>query len=76
MVKVISLSNDAYGRLKSLKGSKSFSEVVIELSEGRRKKGDLMKFFGVWADKTKEVEKMKRMIEKDRKKFKLREVKF
>lgn len=76
MVKVISLSNEAYGRLKAIKGSKSFSEVVIELSDGKRKKGDLMKFFGIWADKSDKIEKIKKIIEEDRKNFKLNEVKF
>ena len=76
MVKVISLSNEAYRRLKERKGDKSFSEVVIELSESKRKKGDLMKFFGAFADEADEWEKIKKKIYKDRKKFKLREVKF
>ena len=78
MVKVISLSEEAYRRLKARKGDKSFSEVVIELDTNseKKKKKNLMEFYGIWKDNTKEVEKMKKMIIEDRKKFKLREVKF
>ena len=76
MVKVISLSNEAYERLKVLKGEKSFSEVVVELIEEKKtKKKNIMDFFGIWSDRKEEVEKMKKMIEEDRKRFKLREVK-
>ena len=73
MVKVISLSNEAYEKLKALKGGRSFSEVVIELSENRKKKS-LADFYGIWKDNTDEWEKIKNKIYDDRKKFKLREV--
>jgi len=78
MVKVISLSEEAYKRLKARKGNKSFSEVVIELdtSSWKKKKGDLMKFFGAFSDDAGEWEEIKKKIYEDRKKFKLREVKF
>ena len=77
MVKVISLSNDAYEKLKALKREKSFSEAVIELvEEKKKKKKNIMDFFGIWADRKEEVKKMKKMIEEDRKRFKLKEVKF
>jgi len=72
MVKVISLSNEAYEKLKMLKNGKSFSEVVIELTE-RKSKGNLMDFFGIWAGEKEKIERMKAMIGEDRKKFKLRE---
>lgn len=75
MVKVISLSNEAYNKLRAIKGNRSFSELVINIMEKKNKK-NLMDFYGIWADKKEEVEKMKKMIEDDRKKFKLREVKF
>jgi predicted CopG family antitoxin len=45
MVKVISLSDEAYKRLKALKHGKSFSEVVIELTINKKKKKDLSRFF-------------------------------
>lgn len=75
MVKVISLSNEAYDKLKALKRGESFSEVVVKLV-GERKKKNIMDFFGIWADRTEEIKKMKKMIEEDRKKFKLREARF
>lgn len=76
MVKVISLSNDAYARLKILKGTdKSFSDVVIEFTdEMKAKKKNIEDFFGIWKDNKEEVKKMKKLIEEDRKKFKLKEV--
>ncbi len=44
MVKVISLSEDAYHALKSIKGvSDSFSDVVLKLT---KKKADLISLFG------------------------------
>jgi len=72
MVKVISLSNDAYEKLKAIKGNMSFSEVVMQRIIEKRKKKNLMDFFGVWADRADEWEGIKKKIYKDRKKFKLR----
>jgi predicted CopG family antitoxin len=74
MVKVISLSEEAYNKLKAIKFERSFSEVVVDLVE-RKKKKDLSKFFGIWAGREEEIKKMKKMIGEDRKRFKLREVK-
>jgi predicted CopG family antitoxin len=78
MVKVISLSDEAYARLKALKhGERSFSEVVVELVEERKKKkGSIMRLAGVFADRTDEWEHIKKKIYEDRKKFKLREFTF
>lgn len=76
MVKVISLSNEAYEKLKSIKNEKSFSEVVVELVECKKKnKKNIMKFAGIFK-KDKEWEKIMKDTENDRKNFKLREVKF
>ena len=75
MVKVISLSNEAYRKLKELKREESFSEIVIELiEEKRKKKKNFMNFFGIWANEADEWEKIKKKIYDDRKKAKLREV--
>ena len=76
MVKVISLSEEAYRKLKALKSDRSFSEVVIELVETKGKKGDLMKFYGAFKDNADFWEDMKKKIYEDRKKFKTREVRF
>ena len=74
MVKVISLSNEAYEKLKSIKRDRSFSEIVVELIEKKKKK-NIMDFFGIWANRKEEIKEMKKMIESDRRKFKLREIK-
>ncbi len=75
MVKVISLSNDAYEKLKVLKKGKSFSETVIELSMGKKRK-NIMDFAGAFSDNANEWDAIKKKIYEDRKKAKLREVKF
>jgi predicted CopG family antitoxin len=76
MVKVISLSEEAYRKLRTLKHGKSFSEVVIEIVDERKRKKDLSRFFGAFKEDADEWEKIKKKIYEDRKKFKLREVKF
>ncbi|MDO8508829.1 MAG: antitoxin VapB family protein [Nanoarchaeota archaeon] len=74
MVKVISLSNEAYEKLKALKREGSFSELVMELTNGKKK--DIMELAGAFKDSADEWEEIKKKIYMDRKKFKLREVKF
>ncbi|MAH07616.1 hypothetical protein CMI38_05205 [Candidatus Pacearchaeota archaeon] len=78
MVKVISLSNEAYGKLKSMKRDRSFSEVVVELVDDNRerRKQNLMKFAGVFAKDADKWDKIKSQIYEDREKFKLRDYKF
>ncbi len=75
MSKSIALSDDVYNTLKSLKGDKFFSQVVIELIDARKKKKrSIMDFAGAFkgnADEWKEIEKK---IYEDRKKVKMREV--
>ena len=75
MVKVISLSNDAYEKLKTLKGERSFSDLVIELAQDKKKK-NIMDLAGAFKDSADEWDEIKKKIYEDRKKFKLREVKF
>ena len=71
MVKVISLSNEAYETLKNMKSeNESFSDVVLKLAK-REKKGDLMSIFGC-AKEDKEFIKGLKKAYKDRKKLKLR----
>ena len=72
MVKVISLSDEAYKKLKALKGDGSFSEIVVNIVEEREaKKKDVMEFAGIWKN-DKEWDGIKKKIYEDRKKFKLR----
>jgi predicted CopG family antitoxin len=75
MVKVISLSDEAYGKLRMIKMDRSFSEVVINLVENRKKR-NWKDFIGIWKDESKKWEKIKEQIYEDRKKFKLRDYKW
>ena len=49
--------------------------MIVELI-GERKKKNILDFFGVFKDEADEWEVIKKKIYEDRKKFKLREVKF
>lgn len=75
MVKVISLSDEAYGRLKALKGERSFSEIVIEFTAGKKKR-NILDFFGAFADNKNKWAEISKKIYEDRKKIKTREVNF
>ncbi len=75
MTKVISLSDDAYGKLKELKNEgESFSEVVNRLAA--EKKPSIMDVAGKWVGGKEETDMILKQIYADRKKFKLRAVKF
>jgi len=75
MVKVISLSNDAYTRLKALKGLKSFSEVIVELiNRKEKKKKRIIEFVGIWKDDSEYWDNFKKEIRKSRNNSKMREV--
>jgi predicted CopG family antitoxin len=75
MVKVISLSNEAYERLKALKnGEKSFSDVVIEITPKVKKKS-IMDFVGMWKDDSDYWEKFEKDIRRSRNNAKMRGVK-
>jgi predicted CopG family antitoxin len=73
MVKVISLSDKAYNTLIKLKRNRSFSELVIDLIEGKQKKN--IRNFAGWISKE-DGEKWKKEIVKTRKQQKTNEVKF
>lgn len=75
MVKVISLSNAAYGMLKERKtGDKSFSDVVIELAHEKPKKS-IMDLFGALKDYPESIKAFEESC-KARKNLKLRHAKF
>ena len=76
MTRVISLSDEAYGNLAAAKGEgESFSEVVKRLSSLANKKS-IADSAGKWAGSNEEADKILKIIEEDRKKFKLSAVKF
>jgi len=75
MVKVISLSEEAYRKLKMLKGIRSFSEVVVDMADKEIKKNtkiDLSEFCGIW--KGEEGDRIVEELKGSRKNAKLREV--
>lgn len=79
MVKVISLSNEAYTRLKAMKGVMSFSELVLEFineKNKRKEKKNLAEFYGIWKDDSAYWENFKKEIQESRNKAKLRKVEF
>ena len=61
MTKIISLSDEAYDRLKSIKGEKSFTKIVIELTEPRQKRS-LLDYASVWKDNPEMDEIFKRLL--------------
>ena len=64
MTKVISISDDAYERLKKLKNERSFSEIIVKLSV-EKSKDNLMKYAGGLTDE--EDEKIEKKIYAERK---------
>ncbi len=46
MTKIISLKDEAYHRLKKMKGDKSFTEIIMDLTEQH----SLLDYAGLWAD--------------------------
>ncbi|MBI1969821.1 antitoxin VapB family protein [Candidatus Woesearchaeota archaeon] len=79
MTRVISLSDDAYELLKKLKRpGESFSKVVLRTykKEEVGKKWSILDFFGKWPGPKEELDMIERMIEEDRKKTKMRDVRF
>jgi len=75
MVKVISLSDEAYGKLKNRKSAdKSFSDVVIELVDKKPKKS-IMDLFGALKNDKESIMAFEESY-KARKNLKLRHIKF
>ena len=63
--KTITIKDEAYNRLKKLKDGKSFSDVILKITED--KEVDLMDSFG--SVSTKEAEKAREKVEKFRDDF-------
>ena len=73
MVKQVSLSEEAYVRLKKAKkGSESFSDVVLRTFKSPS--GDLSRFFGAW--KGEDYARIEAKILADRKRSRSRDVHF
>jgi len=74
MAKVISLSEKAYERLKSMKKpGESFSDVVVRVSEKESKKS-LLEFAGTW--KGDDIDEVFAVVLKEREQAKSREIVF
>lgn len=44
--------------------------------KSKDRKENIMDFFGIWADRKEELKQFEKILEEDRRRFKLREVKF
>lgn len=76
MTKIISLSDSAYEELKAMKHDEdSFSTVVMRLVD-KAKQRSLKEFFGKWPGKEEEAAQIKETLRKERKHFRLHEVRF
>ena len=73
MVKVISLSDEAYTRLKSLKRDLSFSQIVLELIEDKARKS-AKDFYGLISKE--DGEKWIKEVKRNRQNQKVRKVNF
>mgnify|MGYP001579232242 CR=1 FL=1 len=72
MTKIISISDEAYEKLKRMKNEMSFSEIIIELTF-EKTKDNLMKFAGMLSNE--EADKIKKDIYSERKKLSSRRFK-
>ena len=64
MVKVISISDDAYNELRKIDEEKSFSEIVIEIVREKKKK-TLRELAGSWSKE--DAERIKKELYDERK---------
>ena len=80
MVKVISLSEEAYSELKKIKDNDSFSETILKIIKDRKNKGTdyegFAKLAGAFKEDKEEWETIKKEIYEHRKKTKVSEWSF
>ncbi len=80
MVKVISLSEEAYNELKKIKEEGSFSDVILRIIKERKKRGTdyeaIAKLAGSFKENKEEWETIKNEIYEHRKKTRVREWSF
>ena len=72
MAKTIMVSNEAYSKLKKLKGEhKSFSDIILELSSAKKIKTgkDLEPFIGILKDEDFDMSEIKKGWEKWNKRY-------
>ncbi len=67
MVKMVSLSELAYSKLSQKKGKNmSFSDVILQLLDENKGKADISEFAGILKSKSKELDKIKVEVLKER----------
>ncbi|MGD0729049.1 MAG: antitoxin VapB family protein [Candidatus Micrarchaeaceae archaeon] len=67
MVKMVSLSELAYSKLSQKKGKNmSFSDVILQLLDENKGKVDISEFAGILKNKSKELDKIKVKVLKER----------
>ena len=75
MVKQVSLSEEAYERLRrAKKGGESFSDVVLRTVKAPS--GNIARFFGAWKEEEEGYASIKARILEDRKRSRSRDVRF
>ncbi len=67
MARQISVSDEVYKMLLKVKGSGSFSE-AIKLAFAKKRKNDLMKFFGILKSDSKKLDQLQKQINEEREK--------
>lgn len=64
VTKTITIKEEAYNKLKALKGERSFSDLIIDLAE--EKQVDLSESRGLWSDSDREeIEEKRKEFRKD-----------
>ena len=66
MARQISVSNEVYEELSKLKGRKSFSELIKEVMGIKNNNEKLMKFAGILKKDRKRLERLKKLISRER----------
>ena len=68
--KTITIKEDVYKELMKAKGSESFSEFFDKVVKDKKKKPDLMKFYGAWSNMSdKDFAKVSKAMKRYRQSF-------
>lgn len=73
MTKIISVTDEAYERLRKLKQGESFSKTIMRLTSKEKHKS-LLDFAGAWKGDKKEMDKIFKGIAESRKHAKMKDV--
>lgn len=67
--KTITIKENVYKELMKVKGNESFSEFFEKVTKERKKKPDLMRFYGAWKMSKKEADRVEKAMKKYRRSF-------